>query len=239
MFEQVRGELARQRKPPAGKPRKPVADFYRDDYVRAPADRAAADLVDLRRDGRISVVVIPERFDGGVLTPCAYIRLLQPLDHPAIGGDLDIVLADAEEALHYRADIIVTQRYAVADLDAADALIRALPRSRHVRCCTTSTTTCGTSRATIRTPRCCGRARGWCRAGARRRCGLGLDRRRWRTPGGPARRRARRGERPRRTALGGIAAPPARRGRGRCASCSWAPRPTMPISPSSSPRWRD
>ena len=67
---------------------------------------------------------IPERFPSGALTPCAYIRLLQPLDHPAIGGGFDIVLADAEEALNYRADIIVTQRYAVEDLDAADALIR-------------------------------------------------------------------------------------------------------------------
>ena len=86
--------------------------------------RAPDEPVDLRRDDRISVVVIPERFAGGALTPCAYIRLLQPLDHPAIGGDFDIVLADAEEALNYRADIIVTQRYAVPDLDAADALIR-------------------------------------------------------------------------------------------------------------------
>ena len=41
------------------------------------------------------MVVIPERFPSGALTPCAYIRLLQPLDHPAIGGDFDIVLADA------------------------------------------------------------------------------------------------------------------------------------------------
>jgi glycosyltransferase involved in cell wall biosynthesis len=69
------------------------------------------------------VVVIPERFTGGALTPCSYIRLLQPLDHPAIGGDFDIVLADAEQALNYRTDIIVTQRYALDDLDAADALI--------------------------------------------------------------------------------------------------------------------
>ena len=84
----------------------------------------AVDLVDLRREGRISVVVIPERFDIGALTPCAYVRLLQPLDHPAIGGDWDIVLADAEAALAYRADIFVTQRYAVPDLEAADALIR-------------------------------------------------------------------------------------------------------------------
>jgi GT2 family glycosyltransferase/glycosyltransferase involved in cell wall biosynthesis len=124
VFEQVRGALMRQRKPPAGKLRKRVADFYRDAYVRAPAVRSAGALVDLRREGRISIVVIPERFESGLLSPCAYIRLLQPLDHPSIGCDFDIVLADASEALAYRADIFVTQRYAVPDIGVADALIR-------------------------------------------------------------------------------------------------------------------
>jgi GT2 family glycosyltransferase/glycosyltransferase involved in cell wall biosynthesis len=122
-FERVRGELARQRKLPAARPRVAIADFYRDDYVRGPRIRPTDSVVDLRREGRVSVVVIPERFEGGQPTPCAYIRLLQPLDHPAIGGDWAIVLADAEQALAYRADIVATQRYAVPDLAAADALI--------------------------------------------------------------------------------------------------------------------
>ena len=73
-----------------------MADYYRDHYVKAPAVRTAGELVDLRSDERVSVVVIPERFPSGALTPCSYIRLLQPLDHPAIGGDFDIVLADAQ-----------------------------------------------------------------------------------------------------------------------------------------------
>ena len=123
-FDTVRGELMRQRKPIVGTPRPMVPDFYREHYLRPPAVRAAGELIDLRRNGRISVVVIAEHFPGGALTPCAYIRLLQPLDHPAIGGTWDIVLADADAALSYRADIIVTQRYAVPDVDAADALIR-------------------------------------------------------------------------------------------------------------------
>jgi hypothetical protein len=124
IFAAVRGELARPRKLPAGKPRKQVADYYREHYLHPPAVRVPDRPVDLRRRDRISVVVIPERFPGGALTPCSYIRLLQPLDHPEIGGDFDIVLAAADDALRYRADIIVTQRYAVADLDTADALIR-------------------------------------------------------------------------------------------------------------------
>jgi glycosyltransferase involved in cell wall biosynthesis/GT2 family glycosyltransferase len=124
-FDDVRSALANQRNLPTGALRKPVADFYREQYVRPPMVRHSGELVDLRRDGRTSVVVIPERFqDSSALTPCAYIRLLQPLDHPAIGGTWDIVLASAEEALSYRADIFVTQRYAVPDNDTAEALIR-------------------------------------------------------------------------------------------------------------------
>ncbi len=123
VFDKVRSELSRQRGPPVGRPRKPVADFYADDYVRTPVARTADHPVNLRRKGRVSVVVIPERFPGGALTPCSYIRLLQPLSHPAIGADWDVVLADANEALSYRADIVVTQRYAAADLDTAEALI--------------------------------------------------------------------------------------------------------------------
>jgi hypothetical protein len=42
----------------------------------------------------------------------AYIRLLQPLDHPAIGGGWDIVLADAGLRFHI-APTSLSQRYAV------------------------------------------------------------------------------------------------------------------------------
>ena len=124
IFDTIRGELSRQRKPAAGPARKPVTEFYGEHYVRPAARRRDGELVDLRHEGRVSVVVIPERVTTGALTPCAYIRLLQPLDHPAIGGTWDIVLADADTALSYHADVIVTQRYAVPDVADADALIR-------------------------------------------------------------------------------------------------------------------
>jgi GT2 family glycosyltransferase/glycosyltransferase involved in cell wall biosynthesis len=124
VFTQVRRELSRQRKIVVAPLREAVADFYREEYLRPAATRPPISLIDLRCEGRLSVVVIPECFDNGTPTPCAYIRLLQPLDHPDIGHDFDVVLADAEEALRYRADIFVTQRYAVPDLEAVNRLIR-------------------------------------------------------------------------------------------------------------------
>ena len=83
---------------------------------------AAAGLTDLRRVGRLSVVVVPERFENGTPSPCGYIRLLQPLDHLACSDAIDLTLADPAEALGYRADVIATQRYAMPNAAAADAL---------------------------------------------------------------------------------------------------------------------
>ena len=125
-FEQVRQALASPR-PIAVVPRTEVGDFYATDYLRARRGgggqgRAAGGLVDLRRKGRTSIVVVPEQLDNGEFSPCAYIRLLQPLDHPVIGDGFDIVLADAKEALRYAADIVATQRLAVPDVAAADRL---------------------------------------------------------------------------------------------------------------------
>ena len=120
-MEAARAAL-RGRKPPAkGATRREAADFYAGDYLAAPA-AGAGGVVDLRRPGRTSVLVIPERFDNGAFSPCAYIRLLLPLDHPASGGGLDVVVTDIESAERYRADIVATQRYAVPDIAAADAL---------------------------------------------------------------------------------------------------------------------
>lgn len=107
--------------PPTGPPTGPDPPGLAD----GPSDLAGlarGGLIDLRRSGRVSVVVVPERLGGGALSPCAYIRLLLPLDHPAIGADWDVVVADARQALSYRADIVATQRYAVPDPAAAEAL---------------------------------------------------------------------------------------------------------------------
>jgi hypothetical protein len=85
----------------------------------APARRGARDV---RRAGRRTVVVIPERLENGRMSPCAFIRLLLPLDHPDIGGDVDVIVADAAEALDYRPDLIATQRHAVPTTAAAETL---------------------------------------------------------------------------------------------------------------------
>ena len=80
-------------------------------------------LIDPRDGARRTVIVIPETLADGSLSPCAHIRLLRPLDHPVAGQGLQTtVVADAEAARRYRADVIATQRHAIPSLAAAEAL---------------------------------------------------------------------------------------------------------------------
>jgi GT2 family glycosyltransferase/glycosyltransferase involved in cell wall biosynthesis len=88
--------------------------------ARAPKSRG---LTDLRVPGRHAVILVPERLDIGVLSPCAYIRMLLPLTHPAAGRDIEVTLATAEEALSLQADLMLAHRYAVPDRAAATALL--------------------------------------------------------------------------------------------------------------------
>ena len=123
VIDRVRDEVSRGGPPPRGKPRPVMPDFYADAYVLPKAKPSGAPgLIDARRPRRTTVLVIPEIMDTLQPSPCAFIRLLLPLDHPAIGEATDAIVADAGEALRYRPDIIATQRYAVPDIAAADSL---------------------------------------------------------------------------------------------------------------------
>jgi glycosyltransferase involved in cell wall biosynthesis len=128
VFDEIRTALRARDAMPISAPRPGIPDFHRMDYLSfaaegaAPSPAAQRKKTDLRGSGRIGVVIIPERLEGDILSPCAYIRLLLPLNHPIIGEHLNIVLADAESALDYVADIFVTQRHAIPGVREADAL---------------------------------------------------------------------------------------------------------------------
>jgi GT2 family glycosyltransferase/glycosyltransferase involved in cell wall biosynthesis len=118
LFDEIRAALQNEPIGRSAVPREGVKDFYRNDYL-PPAATARR----TRRTSRRPVIaVLPERYVTGQPTPCAFIRLLQPLDHPAIGGDFEVRLADAKSVPDIEADIIVTQRYALPDIKSVEAL---------------------------------------------------------------------------------------------------------------------
>lgn len=125
VFRRVRVDLESGRWSGSFAPRKVSnSDFYKNAYLApGPASRISNGLLDARRAGRITALVIPEGFSGG-WSPCAYIRLLQPLTHPTVAGELDVIVTSAKQAANYRADFVITHRTAVPDLDQLEALIR-------------------------------------------------------------------------------------------------------------------
>ena len=120
LFGEIRKQLAQGR--PSGRlpKRAAVEDFYAARYLKPPTAPPAVRRGPRQRRPRIAIV--PERFDVGFPTPCAYIRLLQPLHHPTVTSEAEVVVTDARAIFDVEADIIVTQRYAIADGETADRL---------------------------------------------------------------------------------------------------------------------
>ena len=118
LFREIRGALNAPVKSINIPKRSPIADFYESDYLRPsqPQSRPKASPAGPR------IMIIPELFEPWHPTPCAYIRLLQPLYHPAITGDAQLRVVEAKDAVHYQADLIITQRHAIPDIETADAI---------------------------------------------------------------------------------------------------------------------
>lgn len=116
MFEEIRQALNTSRtvKAPV---RPPVVDYFGTQYLETAArPRRIAPSLTPR------IAIVPERFLTGSVTPCGYIRLLQPLHHPAITGGFDVRVETAETIFAQDAEIIITQRTAMRDIDAVDRL---------------------------------------------------------------------------------------------------------------------
>lgn len=126
-FAAVRAALTAQRGP-AVAPRQTASEqFYPHRYLEplaGPRGRSADTPTSLRRPGVTSVLVVPDRDDKGAITPCGYIRLVQPFDALAAAHDDVLVeVVDLEAALARDADVLVCQRHAAPDLAAAQRLI--------------------------------------------------------------------------------------------------------------------
>jgi glycosyltransferase involved in cell wall biosynthesis len=128
LFAEVRDALEKGTANPADGPRQPTGDdFYATAYVTLPGTRDGMPrrpLRSLKRDGIVSVLVLPDRRSDGRISPYGSIRLVQPFDVVAAGAaDLLVEQVDGRSVLHRVADMLVCQRHAVATVAEADRLI--------------------------------------------------------------------------------------------------------------------
>jgi len=102
------------------------APFYPNLYLEPVLEQRSMSVVS--RCGRSiqqsTVLVMPDRYANGSISPCGYIRLLQPLDLIASqSSDFMMTVIDLASALKRTADCLVCQRHAVATVEEADRLI--------------------------------------------------------------------------------------------------------------------
>jgi glycosyltransferase involved in cell wall biosynthesis len=119
-FDAVRMRLRARERPPHIPRPAPRSVFYETHYLNPEETKPA-------RRTKPRIAVLPERLENGALTTNAYVRLLQPLDHPSVAEAFEVLLVDAETVFGCTADIIVTQRHAIQDAATAD-LLRAYVR---------------------------------------------------------------------------------------------------------------
>jgi GT2 family glycosyltransferase/glycosyltransferase involved in cell wall biosynthesis len=126
-FAAVKAALLEQPSPtPSPRAANPIS-FYPDAYLAPLETRRTppkARPVSLRRPGLTSVLVLPDRYPEGGITPCGHIRLVQPFDAmAAMHPEALVQVVDLEAALVRDADAVVCQRHVVTDIAAAERLI--------------------------------------------------------------------------------------------------------------------
>ena len=126
-FTAVRSMLLTQHGPAAGPRAADPRPFYPDAYLAPLTSRSRQTPgrpTSLRRKGLTSVLVLPDRYDNGTISPCGFIRLVQPFDAmAAMHPDVLVEVVDLEAALARDADVLVCQRHVTADLATAERLI--------------------------------------------------------------------------------------------------------------------
>lgn len=121
--------LEKQLPPPLNEKFKPsdanisvLHDFYVNQYVAPVGNVKIFSSIDVRKQGRINVLAVIETLPNGMPTPCAYIRIVLPLQHDRLHDIVTVRFVKAEEVTNYTADILITHRTAMSTIEAIDRM---------------------------------------------------------------------------------------------------------------------
>ncbi len=124
-FESVRDSLI-ESKSKHNSGRAVVGSFYPDKYVSVynyGCKTKGGIFSDLRQDDCLSVLILPDRYVDGRVSPCGFIRLLLPLDYVARTTEIIVESVTVFTATRRIADVLVCQRHATKDVAGANELI--------------------------------------------------------------------------------------------------------------------
>jgi GT2 family glycosyltransferase/glycosyltransferase involved in cell wall biosynthesis len=114
--------------PPPPQPQAPQG-FYGEAYL-ANATAAAASEPARRRGARrtIRVAAAVASDDRGQIQACGYVRVIQPLTHPALADSIRLTVTSAERLAESEADLVLVQRVAAHNREIVERIVDACRR---------------------------------------------------------------------------------------------------------------
>jgi GT2 family glycosyltransferase/glycosyltransferase involved in cell wall biosynthesis len=126
-FMRVRHENFLLGRGPACPPTRPkaAADFYEGEYLQK-TSRGFKNIPigPGPSSRRIAIAAAVATESSGQIQACGYVRIIQPLTHPAVADLVQLTLVTPQELVASDADIVLIQRVAVRDMNLAEEIVR-------------------------------------------------------------------------------------------------------------------
>ncbi len=104
-------------------------DFYPAGYLATTAVLRPIARHRVRSNGRGPIrIAAAVASTGRQIQACGYVRVVQPLTHPAVADALQLTLCSARDLLVAEADVILVQRVAIQDMEIAEKIVEACRR---------------------------------------------------------------------------------------------------------------
>ena len=97
--------------------------FYEREYLGCAWALSDGGVRDIRIPGKVTVAAVVTASPDGIPDACAHVRVLLPLRHGAMSDAVRLWTLAPHQATHYRPDILLVQRTAIADMGTARAVV--------------------------------------------------------------------------------------------------------------------
>jgi glycosyltransferase involved in cell wall biosynthesis len=104
-----------------------LPDFYPVQYLKT-ANRPLIPSAPQRNMAQVSIAAAVASDNNGQIQACGYIRIIQPLTHPALSDTIRLSIVKPSSLITSEASVILVQRDAVQDLETAERIVQACSR---------------------------------------------------------------------------------------------------------------
>jgi glycosyltransferase involved in cell wall biosynthesis len=104
------------------------ADFYPGEYLAGAGVPRGQRTAGRRSRAPITIAAAVATDPLGRIQACGYVRVVQPLTHPAVADTLRLSIRPARDLAAAEADVVLAQRVAIEDVESAERVVEACRR---------------------------------------------------------------------------------------------------------------